>query len=443
MRLRQSNKQKRFNGLPDYGLDVDISDAENTSLRVDSSEDEFVADAVAGDDEEEPIEDEAQSEQGEEDEDDDGADLNEPTTRRSVATSAAKAAKTPRAKLKTPARLKQGQSDNPEQIFVEVPPYPSDPGQRWTRTYIGPIKRWTRFYELIDWWFGDKPNRRVILDGYIRLWWEHELIPPKLISQPRLMIAQSGWMSNNFVGDQRSKFCQLYSNRLVHQFRQQKSVPIDRSRAFRQFLPRAQGELTVLLGHVSDQTQYRIRQGESISFSEAGTPIDNVDDQETTTGGWLLDVGGIPVAMAWAPAQGQVDQLLAIAVTPFSDQAYYQNLKDAPKESDQKEGTVQVIRFEAVKDKRGIFRPSRRDPRLAQALCFSWGRVSRIQWCPIPLMAEDTTRLLGVLCVDGKLRIIGVQNASEKDGDEMFGKYFDAIAVRSSLIIEQRRLMNP
>ncbi|KAI1127927.1 hypothetical protein F5Y10DRAFT_186399 [Nemania abortiva] len=418
MRLRQSNKKKRF-GLPDYGLDLDNSDADSTVPRADSSEDEFVVDAAAGEEEEA---DEVESEQGEEDADGDDNEFNGSAGRSTSRTvNAAKTAKAKgKGKGKTPGRTKEDQSAKSAHGFSEVPPYPSDPGQRWTRTYIGPIKRWTRFYELVDWWFGDKPDRRHILDGYLKLWWQHELIPPKLTSQPRLLIAQSGWMPGNFCDDQRSKFRQLYDNRLVHQFRQQISTPVDKAKASHWSIPQPQAGLGVFLGHVSDQKLYHIQHGESISFSDTGRPISDADDEAIVTGGWLVDVGGIPISIAWAPSQGHISQLLAIGIAPFSDQAYYRDLKDFPKELEQKEGKVQILRFEAVKDRQGIFRPSRRAPRLTQSLCFSWGRVSRIQWCPVPLAAEDATRLLGVLCVDGKLRIIGVQNVSERDNHEAF-----------------------
>lgn len=421
MRLRQSNKKKRF-GLPDYGLDLDASDADSAVPRADSSEDEFVVDATAGADEEEA--DEAQNEQSDEDEDGDGNDDDDDLEGLTGhgSPSAVKAARTAKAKTKASVRSKDDQLDKSRCVFAEVPPYPSDPGQRWTRTYLGPIKRWTRFYELIDWWFGDKPGRRTILDGYLKLWGHHELIPPKLTSQSCLLIAQCGWMPDSFAEDQRSKFRQLYNDRLVYQFRQQISTRIDKDKASRWFLPRAQGGLSVLLGHVSDQKTYRIQQGESIPFSDVGNPIGDAGDEATITGGWLLDVGGIPISIAWAPMQGQVSQLLAIAVAPFSDQAYYQNIKDLPKELEQNESAIQILRFETVADRGGIIRPSRRTPKLTQALCFSWGRVSRIQWCPIPLAAEDATRLLGVLCTDGKLRVVGVQNVAEQEGDEVFGK---------------------
>ncbi|KAI8624632.1 hypothetical protein F5Y19DRAFT_453265 [Xylariaceae sp. FL1651] len=404
MRLRRSNQEKRFEP-PNYALDLDLSDADETLPRVNSSEDEFIVAAAAGNEEQD---DDVQSNQ---DEDGDALDLDQ-LADRTCSSSAAK--------IKKPLRAKGETHGDPEQKSAEVPPYPSDPAQRWTRTYIGPVKRWTRFYELIDWWFGDKANRRTILDGFMRLWWRHELIPPKLLTEPRLLKAQSGWMRSDFADEQISKFRQLYSSRLAQQFQKQKSTFIDKAKAFRWFLPQAQGDLGVFLGHVSGQKQYRIRHGETISFADTGIPIDDVNDQESITGGWLLDVAGIAISLAWAPAQGHVNQLLAIAVIPFRDQAYYHDQRDAPQESEQKEGTVQILTFEATKDRRGILRPSRRAPKLAHALCFSWGRVSRMQWCPTTLTAEDTIRLLGVLCVDGKLRIIGIPTASGQDSKEIF-----------------------
>ncbi|KAI1177593.1 hypothetical protein F4777DRAFT_199155 [Nemania sp. FL0916] len=413
MRLRQSNRKKRY-GLPDYGLDLDTSDADSTRPRADSSEDEFVVDANAGDEEEAVG---GHSELDEEEYNDDEAEENGFGACGSF--SGSKVARTTKAKTTASGWSKEEHlSDN---VFAEVPPYPSDPGQRWTRTYVGPIKRWTRFYELIDWWFGDKPDRRVILDSYLKIWWQHELIPPKLTSPTHLLIAQRGWMSEEFADEQRSKFRRLYNDRLIHQLQQQTSTPIDKAEAFNWFIPQAQGGLNVLLGHVSAQKPYHIQQGESISLSDTGLPIGNADDETAVTGGWLLDVGGIPTTIAWAPSQGHMSQLLAIAVAPFSDQTYYPDLKDSPNELEHSSGSIQILKFETIPDHQGIFRPSRCGPKLAQTVCFSWGRVSRMQWCPVPLAAEDAVRLLGVLCVDGRLRIVGIQNVAD-DNNELFEK---------------------
>ncbi|KAI2638064.1 hypothetical protein GGS21DRAFT_488769 [Xylaria nigripes] len=405
MKLRQSNKSKKF-GLPDY-------DSRITS--VDSSGDEFV-DAASRRDKEQITE--PQSEQSEDNYDEgDDDDFDEPRHHGLVRA---------KANTKEPKRLKRGQigESSDSQFFSEVPPYPSDPGQRWTRTYIGPIKRWTRFYELIDWWYGDKPSRRPILDGFLKLWWHHELIPPKLTTQPQLLLAQNGWMPANFADNQRSQFRNLYKQRLVCQFRQQTSTRIDKATAFRRFVQQAQKELPVLLGHVTNQKEHDIHYGKAIALSETGHPIDDAiddaDNEENVNGGWLLDMAGIPISMAWAPTQGQLDQLLAIAVIPFSDQACSLNLKDSSVESEQKGGAIHIMRFKTTKYSRGIIRPSRRAPKLVQLLGGSWGRVSRIQWCPAPLTSEDSIRLLGMLCVDGNLGVMGVQNVLGQDDNEVY-----------------------
>ncbi|RWA09294.1 hypothetical protein EKO27_g5823 [Xylaria grammica] len=266
MRLRQSNQKKQFR-LPDYGLDLDTSDADSALPRVDSSEDEFVVDANADGDEEEQV-DEVQSGRGGNgggDDDGDGdddfgddGDFDEPTRRSGSST--AKAVKFCKSKVKVKVK------------------------EHWALPRGGS-------YTSFD-------NKG-----------------PPASTKPGLFV---------------------------------------------------------------DQKLYRIQYGESISFSDTGHPIGNADGEETVPGGWLLNVGGVPVSMAWTPTQGQANQLLAIAVTPFPDQAYYQNLKDAPGELEQKQGTIQILNFETDKGRRGV------------------------------------------LCVDGKLRILGIEVVPEQDRDEIF-----------------------
>ncbi|KAI1264268.1 hypothetical protein F5Y18DRAFT_391668 [Xylariaceae sp. FL1019] len=395
MRLRQSNQQKRFTFEPD------ASDLNEAAPEAVSSEDEFIdkapSEGLIGDG-------------GDEQDQDAHPSGNAGPSFFGAPTNA-----------RQRAYQRKQRADQPRcTVGEEVPAYPSDPGQRWTRAYHGPLKRWTRLYELIDWWYGDHPDRRLIIDEFMRIWWPHQLLPPRLSSPAHLRRAQQGWMKENFAADQRLKYRELYECRLVHQLSQQTATIVDKERVFHEFIPQTGGNLKVLLGPPSDQRAYTIQYGESISCSDSGIPIDNGGSDEITIGGWLLDVGGTVVSMAWAPAVGEVDQLLAIAVTPFSDQAFYRNVGDMPQPSDQKQGTVQILRFEAAKDEMDAVRPSGRAPRLAHLLCFSWGRVSKIYWCPIPLTVEDPARLLGVLCGDGKLRILSVRNSSWQDINEVF-----------------------
>ncbi|KAI0144285.1 hypothetical protein GGR57DRAFT_482640 [Xylariaceae sp. FL1272] len=394
MRLRQSNQHKRF------ALEPDASDLNEAVPEDASSEDEFIdkapSDGIVGE------------------EDEQNHDLH---TNGNAGPSFFAATTTARQR----AYQRKQRANQPRcTVGEEVPAYPSDTGQRWTRAYHGPLKRWTRLHELIDWWYGENPDRRLIVDEFMRIWWQHQLLPPRLSTPAHLQRARHGWMDENFAADQRMKYRELQECRLVHQIPQQTATIVDKEKVFHEFLPQTGGYLKVLLGTVSDQRSYTIQYGESISCSDSGTPIDNGGSSDTTIGGWLLDVGGIVVSMSWAPTVGEVDQLLAIAVAPFSDQAFYRNLGDMPQPSDQKQGTVQILRFEAIKDGTNTIRPSGRAPRLAHLLCFSWGRVSKIHWCPIQLTIEDPARLLGVLCGDGKLRILSVRNSSGQDVNEVF-----------------------
>ncbi|KAI1638583.1 WD40-repeat-containing domain protein [Biscogniauxia mediterranea] len=400
MRLRQSNQGKHFRPS-DFAPDLEISDDDRSSAAVrrkqpgnESSEEEFVvqeADVDLLDEDDDNLRDRDSSELG-------------------AAAAENRRPKRPR---------KQGPPPTVEENLSEVPPYPTDPSQRWTRSYIGPVKRWTRFAELTKFWFGDRRNYAKVVNGITKLWWEYEVVPPRLQSEGQLARAQNGWMQTGFWEDQETKFRHWYERYLKTRTSQQTSTLLGEAAAFPWFPPHVDGELSVLLGHVSNQKEYRMGRGQSICFSDAGNPIEDADDAETKGGGWIIHVGGIVMSMGWAPARGQVNQLLAIASVPYSDQAFYRDLTQAPKESEKKEGTVQIWRFEAEKDHRGVLRPAKRLPKLVHAICFTWGRVMRMQWCPVPLAIDNQKGLLAVLCSDKKLRVLLVRDSAQ-DSRETF-----------------------
>ncbi|KAI1083103.1 WD40 repeat-like protein [Whalleya microplaca] len=383
MRLRQSNQGKSFR-LHDIAPDLELSDGEQKLLaqqQDDSSDEGFVVEA-----------------EGPADQDEDVEIQDSPN--------AEGAAKKPRSRRKKRSRV-----PDPTRPFGEVQIYPTDPSQKWTRTYTGPVKRWTRFADLKRYWFGDRDNFNVIVDEFLDLWWEHELIPPKLQYSHELARARNGWMPDDFTEDQEAKFCHWYKRYLSMQTKRQMSTVIDKAQelTYRGISPQTDEQLSVSLGYVTNQKEYHVKPGKSISFSGSGMPIESKDD-EIQSSGWLFDVGGIVLSMGWAPASGPGDQFLAMAVIPFSDQAFYRDLKEVPKRSDMKEGIVQIWRFQSEKDARGIVQPARRSPRLVHALCFPWSRAIRMQWCPVPLTVDDRQAgLLAVLCGDGKLRVLEVR----------------------------------
>ncbi|KAI5918524.1 WD40-repeat-containing domain protein [Camillea tinctor] len=401
MRLRQSNQGKHFRPS-DFAPDLEISDDDRSAARRrkpdhESSEEEFVVQEVDIDPRDNDNDDDANLP------DRDFSDLD--------------AAPAEKRRPKRPR--KQGPPPTVEENLGEVPPYPTDPSQRWTRSYIGPVKRWTRFAELTKFWFGDRRNYAKVVNSITKLWWEYEVVPPRLQSEGQLARAQNGWMPTGFWEDQETKFRQWYERYLKTRTGQQTSVLLDEAGAFRWLLPHVDDELSVLLGHVSSQKEYRMSRGQSLCFSDTGIPIEDTENVEVKGGGWVIHVGGIVMSMGWAPARGQIDQLLAIASVPYSDQAFYRDLEQAPKESEKKEGTVQIWRFGIEKGPRSVLRPARRPPKLVHAICFTWGRVMRMQWCPVPLAVDNQKGLLAVLCGDKKLRVILVRDSSQ-DEREVF-----------------------
>ncbi|KAI0889843.1 WD40 repeat-like protein [Annulohypoxylon maeteangense] len=402
MRLRKSNQRKRFN----TSTVLDLSDGEQSTTvnqSRQSSDEEFVVDTRR----QQPL-----------DEDEHGAD---PQDSSDFEVNNGKKSESRRRKNRRSWAV-----SNATKSFSKVEPYPTDPSQKWTRTYVGPVKRWTRLLHLVDYWFGEMDNRREIFNGFMNLWFNFQLVPPKLtLGSEQLEMARNGWMPDNFAQDMEDKFRSWYLRYLSMANTPQTSTLIDETKALRWFLPQAKSDMGVLLGHVSDQKEYRIKQGESIPFSDYGIPIEVEGDDEVRSGGWLLDVGGIVLSMGWAPIKGEVDQFLAMATIPYSDQAYYKNLDDMPKGSDMKEGTIQIWRFKAEKDNKGVLRPARSSPKLAQALCFHWGRALRMQWCPVPLSIEDNIALVAALCGDGTLRVIKVNLGAGKDSEGTFEELQD------------------
>lgn len=321
-------------------------------------------------------------------------------------------------------RNKRSWIPNATKTYNEVQPYPTDPSQKWTRTYVGPVKRWTRLSYLLDYWFGDENDRQKIFNKFWHLWWQFELLPPRLSpGSHQLESAKRSWMPENFDQIQEDRFHTWYRRYLGIRTLSQTSTLIDKAKAYRWFLPQVEGEMSVLLGHVSDQKEYFIKQGESIPFSDAGFPVEDIDNPEPRNGGWLLDVGGIVLSMEWMPINGQVDQLLAMTVIPYSDQAFYKDLDDAPKASDLKAGAVQIWKFKVEKDAEGIIRPARSSPKLVHALCSSWGRVTQLRWSPVPLAVGDQVAFLAMLCDDGRLRILEIKQDSVSDDKGIFSKY--------------------
>ncbi|KAK8048994.1 hypothetical protein PG994_010724 [Apiospora phragmitis] len=411
MRLRATNKQKRFrtsDHIPSLGSSDDEADGV-AKVADEDSNDAFINAPGAEDDGDNVVEPDPTSES-------DNPPSHDPgsvkiRSRRNV--------------IKN--KLREPETERPP---GEVQPYPSDPASRWTRAYVGPVTRWSRFPELCQYWFDDRNEYQKVIDVYLSMWARHELLPPRLLSSEQLSTARNPWMPTSFPEDQENTFLQWYIRHLSSRAGGQKSTLMPDSTALRWYLPQTATALISLLGPFDALKEYKTHQGQSITLATNSLPVeDDSPDDGIEQGGFLLDVGGIVMTMGWAPLKRHGDQLLAMAIIPFADQAYYSTPEEAPEESTMKQGSIQIWQIQVEKTERGITRPSRAQPRLAAALCFDWGRVVCMQWCPVPLPVDDHISLLAALCSDGRLRVVEVRKPQLQGSNATYEEIQEPLAV--------------
>ena len=94
----------------------------------------------------------------------------------------------------------------------------------------------------------------------------------------------------------------------------------------------------------------------------------------------MIDVGGLPVALGWAPCKSFADQLLAVAAIPHSDHAYHTTEDAVTSEEEFKDGSIQFWHFRAQNNDAGLAHPAEEEPYMISAICFDWGRPKRMQW---------------------------------------------------------------
>ncbi|KAI0136441.1 hypothetical protein BJ170DRAFT_12571 [Xylariales sp. AK1849] len=411
MKLRESNKRKSF--LPsNYFPQLDSSDDDPqgpVEERDDSSEDGFV---------------DRDPEASDADKDNDAQLEDTPESESEAPSDDERILENRRRRL---ARKLKLQDEQVERTPGEVQPYPSDPAAKWTRTYIGPVARHARLPDLCMYWYSDRDGYEKVINGFLFLWAAYELCLPRVTTPKQQKLIQNPWMPENFPDDQEKKFLQWYANYLATRRKPQISVPILQMTASRWYLPLAETELTALLGPFDGQKEYIFEQGRSILLSRENTPIEQATDGEDC-GGYLIDMGGITLSMGWAPRNGQVDQLLALAVVPYSDQAFYQTPEEASPGATLKQGSIQIWKIPAQRTLKGSMCLAGSRPQLFSALCFEWGRAVRMQWCPVPLTARDHIGLLALLTGDGKVRVVEVKQSQNKGNQGTFEEVVEPLA---------------
>ncbi|KAK4100924.1 hypothetical protein N658DRAFT_426730 [Parathielavia hyrcaniae] len=313
--------------------------------------------------------------------------------------------------------------------FHDIPHYPLET-RIVTRVYAGPLRRYARYSALRDAMYGPEYDRiKVVWDLEIR-WADFPVLPPRLPPEDPHGVVPSPWLAPGFEKAQEVRASLWYSDY------QTTSSEVQQSHALppedgQQFIPLAEGNIVTLVGPWDRQKQFTLRQGGSLPLSPMGLPVNDPDASDNTPSGWMLDVGGIPLAMSWAPLARQDIQVLVVATVPFSDQTAGSGDKANTDEAAQSTACIQLWEFVPARRPGQLAAPSTRPPRLLGANCFDWGRPKRLEFCPIPQDHLGLYGILAVLCGDGKARVIEVRMADEADGP--FYEWIDSPVVTLSL----------
>jgi transcription factor C subunit 6 len=297
--------------------------------------------------------------------------------------------------------------------FHEIPHYPLET-RIVTRVYAGPLRRYARYSALRDAMYGPEYQRiKIIWDLEIR-WTHFPVLPPMLPAEDPQGVIPSPWLPRGFERHHKQRGARWYDTYQTNSPNFQVTRALSPEQA-QVFIPEADGDLTTLIGPWDKQKEFRLSQSGGLSLSSSGLPIEDPDSTDQTSNGWMFDVGGIPLAAAWAPTARQDIQVLAIATIPFSDQESTQSEDPSTEAAAKRTGSIQLWEFVADMPENRLASPSRRPPRFLGAHCFDWGRPKRLQFCPVPLDSSGTYGIMAVLCGDGKVRVIDAKYADDAD----------------------------
>lgn len=301
--------------------------------------------------------------------------------------------------------------------YHDIPHYPLET-RIVTRVYAGPLRRYARYSALRDSMYGPEyPRIKIIWDLEIR-WANFPVLPPRLPPDDPHGIIPSPWLPAGFERTQERNAFYWYDDYLAKSPETQQSHYISPEHA-ENLIPRADGNLATVIGPWGNQKEFHLSQGSSISLSQSGLPVDDPDSKDKTPSGWMLDLGGIPLAMGWAPSASKTAQVLAVATIPFADQEPMVQQKEKAAAAGEKQpdtvGCIQFWEFTADHTDGGLPTPSTALPSLLMAKFFDWGRPKRLQWCPVSFEKAGLHGLLAILCGDGKARVIDVKRVADTD----------------------------
>ena len=194
------------------------------------------------------------------------------------------------------------------------------------------------------------------------------------------------------------------------------------------FPPPRKRSHTILMGPAGNQQAFQLGHHESMDISAAwGDKTGRRSDNSTTSKlreGWIVAFGRKIQCIAWVPNQDSLSQYLAV-VTPVTDKQKekYNRPGIDPVSSFQPApsypSALQLWEFRAKVSRGGCTNSLDMafKPHLRLAMCFEWGDLRRLSWCPMSRAEReedkrDGTISLGLLAGiwgDGNVRVLDVK----------------------------------
>lgn len=283
-----------------------------------------------------------------------------------------------------------------------VPPYPSD--LRQTRIYDGPLKPWIRSQQLIDILYGPEAGHITVVSGMLRKWFDSQTLPNVLSDEGGVM--HSPWLAEDYEEKEKRWSSSWYDKYRTASNELQKSRKI-RSEHIDMFKPPPQ-DMICFTGPFNEQRQIRTSYACGVPVAQSGEPLEHDSAESSAAGppkGWLLDTGGIPLSIGWAPLRGHREQFLAVSTVPYADQELKGHDAREADPVEKKRGSIQIWSIPC-------HREDGNPAQLITSLQFDFGRSKRMQWCPVAPPDDHTIGMLAVLCGDGQVRVLEVPRAN-------------------------------
>lgn len=407
MRTRKSNKAKRFSYSEAYELSSEESGEELDEVGDADADIDFEGpeggeegqEASAGDDDEEEVMNDVRAEEESLSEDErledlpQGCQVDQTDTEEDDGDdTAVKRRWTPKGPSKWKLKLlKRG-------IVHVVPPYPTD--SRQTRIYDGPLTPWTRAQQLLKILYGPEPGHIKVIRGMLNKWFDSQTLPK--ISNEEVAVMHSPWLAEDYE-DKEKRWSRMWFEKYraaSHELQKSRKI---RSEHIDMFKPQPH-EIICFMGPFNQQKQVRTSYGSGLPVTHSGEPLRNNDDNSSAPDppkGWLIDTGGIPLSIGWAPLRGHREQFLAVCTVPYADQELRDHDAPAADPEEKKRGSIQIWTIPCHREAASA-------ACLATSLQFDFGRSKRLQWCPVAPPDDHTVGMLGVLCGDGQARVFEV-----------------------------------